>query len=152
MTNTFLTLSRLREGWFVKHDSRAVLLQPVLTRLTQMKASPPSSSFSPSCSRGRKTPAHFFLYIKAPPFLLPFLGCHGGIRCQGMRKTERDSSPPPRSGCEHEANSISPGCPLAKQPLASPARCICRCISVMVLCFAKHMLPSIPDKPPRHRR
>lgn len=30
--------------------------------------------------------------------------------------------------------------------------CICRCISVMVLYTAKHMLPSIPDVPPRLRR
>lgn len=44
--------------------------------------------------------------------------CWAGMRCQGMiGKSERDSSPPPHSGCECQANFISPATPLSPEPL-----------------------------------
>lgn len=122
MTNAFPALPLWREGWFVKRDAGSGLLESVLTHLMQVKASHPSDLISSLLFTGTESSttvlmqkAHFSLHFETPPFLLPFLGCHGGIRCQEMLgETERDSSPPPHSGCECEANFISPATPLSK--------------------------------------
>lgn len=78
----------------------------------------------------------FSLFCKAPCCLLPFLGWNE-MSGHGWEGWKGQFCPPPQSGCECQANCISPATPLSPEPL-------CRCITGMVLCPARHRLPSSP--------
>lgn len=69
----------------------------------------------PFCAAQSPSPAHFHSAGRLPLACFP---SWAGMRCQGMTgKTVRASSPPPRSGCECQANFIRPGSPLSPEPL-----------------------------------
>jgi len=151
VTNAFPTLPLLRERWFVKCDHDSGLLESVLIHLTQVKASLPSDLVS-TLVHWDRTHQHcvsavstLWLRFKTPPFLLPFLGCSGEYdvkRCLGRLK----GTAPLLPTYPVNARLILLAQPLHYPNSPSPAsRCTCRCISVMVLCTARHLLPSIPD-------